>query len=65
MQAWPSGGRLGLTSNLRIASRMGSNPGAIRCFLDQGTLHSLHSTGWFQERFGDCSISLKLSTQSN
>ena len=39
------------TSNLRIASCMGSNPvtGTSCCFLEQETLHSLLSTDWFKE----------------
>jgi hypothetical protein len=28
--------------------------GASRCFLEQETLHSLNSTGWFQERIRKC-----------
>ena len=35
------------TIDLRIASRMGSTN---RSFLEQDTLHSLLSTGYFQER---------------
>ena len=28
--------------------------GPSRCFLEQETLHSLLSTGWFQERIQEC-----------
>ena len=39
------------TSNLRIASRTGS---ANHCYLEQKTLHSLLSTGWFREQIREC-----------
>jgi hypothetical protein len=39
------------TSNLMIVYLMGSNPDRASLFsLEQETLHSLLSTGWFQER---------------
>jgi hypothetical protein len=43
------------TSNVMIASRMGSNPDRVSlCFLEKETLHLLLSTGWFQERIQKC-----------
>ena len=52
------------TSNLRIASRMGSSPVLVKnCYyLEQESSYSLLSTGWFQELIRGCFYQLKLST---
>ena len=48
------------TSNIRRASRMGSNPVRdMLFFLEQETLHRLFSTGWFKERIRECFYKLK------
>ena len=50
------------TSNLMIASRMGSiQSWTNRCFLEQEILHSLLSTGWIQEQIRECFYKLTAS----
>jgi hypothetical protein len=43
-----------LTRRTGLAVWVQTPSGASRCFLEQETLHSLLSTGWFKERIRKC-----------
>jgi hypothetical protein len=72
MAAWPSGYCVGLVILGLQTALVQTLSGASRCFLEQETLHSLLSTGWFQERIRECfnkliafnTIELKINLKS-